>query len=521
MTSTSFLRPPGGLVAAGALTLASCATERRPVMPVETPPIAALAGDPAIIDQTVRSTIVPGEAPLPTTPGAPSGPAVKAGSIAVNLPNADVAVVAKTVLGDILRVPYTIAPGTARPVTFVTPGPVSRGSLLTLLEASLKAAGLALVPVGPGYTITAAQAATAPIGSEVVGYGSETVALQFINAAELKKVIDPVLPGVVASIDESQNAVTIAGTTGQRKGARDLIAQFDVNWLRGMSFGMLIPQRTDARLIAPELEKLINAPDAPTRGLVKIIAMERLNGILAISRQPQYLEDVRRWVEILDREGQGSEPRIYVYRVQNGRARDLARTLNLAFGGGGANGDAATSDPLGEPGRGGTPVRDTTGQNGGSTPAPLRPPSATTGAPDAGGGGGGASDQARISADETNNAVIVFGTPKQYAVAESALRQLDITPLQVMIEAAITEVSLTDDLRFGVQWNFVTGSSNFTLGEGSTTTPTRNLPGFSYFYTGSDISAALNALEKPDKFEGRLGTQADGPQQSDGGAASG
>src|SRR5262249_38782300 len=141
-----------------------------------------------------------------------------------------------------------------------------------------------------------------------------------------------VLPGVATATDTSSNTVTIAGTTGQRNNAHALITQFDVNWLRNTSFALFVPQRTDSRLIAPELDKLINAPDAPTRGLVRLITMEKLNGILAVSAQAQYLQDVQRWVEILDREGEGTEARLFVYHVQNGRARDLAKTLNSVFG---------------------------------------------------------------------------------------------------------------------------------------------------------------------------------------------
>ena len=57
----------------------------------------------------------------------------------------------------------------------------------------------------------------------------------------------------------------------------------------------------------------------------------------------------------------------------------------------------------------------------------------------------------RLTSDEVNNAIVVYATPRDYAVVEDALRQLDIAPSQVMIEAAITEVTLTDALRFGVQ----------------------------------------------------------------------
>src|SRR5436305_15184429 len=89
-----------------------------------------------------------------------------------------------------------------------------------------------------------------------------------IYAEELKKVIDGALPGVVAGVDGAGGRITIAGTTGQRASARDLIRQFDVNWLRNMSFALFVPERTDARLIVPELDKLINAADADRKSVV-------------------------------------------------------------------------------------------------------------------------------------------------------------------------------------------------------------------------------------------------------------
>jgi general secretion pathway protein D len=255
---------------------------------------------------------------------------------------------------------------------------------------------------------------------------------------------------------------------------------------------MFVPQRTDARLIVPELDKLLNAADAPTRGLVRLIAMEKLNGILAITGNQQYLEDVRRWVEILDREGDSAAPRVFVYRVQNGRARDLAKTLGNAFGTGGDS-QNSQSDPFASQ------------QNGDAVPPPNpRAPvdrnangmrDGVAGQGQGQGQGGLAGPQVRISADEVNNAIVVYGTPKDYAVVEEALRKLDVTPTQVLIEAAITEVTLNDTLRYGVQWNFQTGDANFALSEGNTAIPTRLLPGFSFFYGSGSISATLNALE--------------------------
>lgn len=479
--------------AAIALALAASACAGATQHPTPLPPGSAAAtfvGE-APPPADVGVTIIGSEAPPPTLPPRRRDPAVP-GDIQLNFPSADVRVVAQAVLGDLLRVPYTVTPDATGQITLVTPAPIARQSVIAVFEDALRAANLALVQQGGGFAIMPISAAQAAgiTGATTTGYSSEVIALQFINAEELKKLLDTVVPNVAIASDATTNSITIAGTAGQRASARDIVAQFDVNWLRNMAFAYFTPQRTDARLIAPELERLINAPDAPTRGLVRLIAMERLNGIIAVSAQRQYLEDVRRWVEVLDREGASSEARLFVYRVQNGRSRDLARTLNAAFGRSGAMAAGATplaaaapsppppgdENPLGEAALPQSPP---------ATAAPLAPADAQTRGP-----------AVSITSDETNNAVIVFGTPREYALVEDALRKLDVPPFQVLIEAAITEVTLNDDLRYGVQWNFSTGSSNFALSEGSGPNPVRVLPGFSYFLANSDIAATLNALEQ-------------------------
>lgn len=471
-----------------------------PVSTIPTPALAQAALD-AGQDEHVRSTIVTGATTMPVVSRPATRPPAH-GDISLNLPQADVSVVAATVLGDLLHKSYTIAPGLSGAVSFVTPYPVSRGALLGLLEDALRAANMALVPQGGGYAIQPAASARAPIGQDVAGFGSEVVSLRFINADEVRKVLDSLLPGVVTAADSATGTITISGTSGQRSSARDLLQQFDVDWLRNTSFALYVPQKTDSRLIVPSLDKLINAPDSPTRGLVRLLAMDQINGILAISANPQYLQDVRRWIEILDREGQSTEPRIYVYRVQNGRSRDLTRTINAAFGtGGGGTGGGGMTDSYG--GSGGPSAQGNPGDaaNGfGQQPSPppgmpgasgtTRGSANATGTAGAGAPSGGGP---RVTSDEINNAVIVYATPREYAVVEDALRKLDLPPTQVLIEAAITEVGLNDDLGYGVQWNFA--SNGNTLGVGTASTAPGGSTTFSYSYTGSSIAASLKALE--------------------------
>jgi general secretion pathway protein D len=493
-----------GLVVLGLGAGAGCvpAFAAPPAEPMAIPatPAIATATDPTIaLDAPVRSTIVAGTTTMPVVAKPAHKPPQK-GDISLNFPAADVATVAHAVLGDLLHRNYVIAQGVTGQVTLRTPYPVSKTALFELFEDALHDAGLALVAVSGGLEIQQSANARAAIAAEEAGSGSEVIQVRYINPDEIRKVLDQVLPGVVTASSVPTGAITIAGTTGQRAGARDIIRQFDVDWLRNTSFALFMPHRTDARLIVPSLDKLINAPDSPTHGLVRLISMDQLNGILAISTQPAYLRDIQRWVEILDREGETNEPRIFVYRVQNGRARDLTRTINSAYGvTTGDSGSAGAGDPFGEHQQVASAIP------GAPPPQAARGPVVAGAAPGGATGGQAASGspQARVTADEGNNAVIVFGTPREYAVVEDALRKLDVPPQQILIEAAITEVGLTDNTSYGVQWNYTSGATNVgysTTGTASGSpaipTPAASLPGFSYFYSGSSISATLNALQQ-------------------------
>ncbi len=465
-------------------------------------------------DRKVSATILEGQPPAPMI--SPQPVQIRGGDISLNFPSADVRAVAQAVLGDILKVPFSVAPGLNTAVTVVTPKPIARSSVIAFLEEALRTSGLALVARNGTFAIEQIDQARASgsggVGS-TIGFTSEIYQLQFVSADEMKRLLDPVLPGVVAQADAATGRLTLSGTTGQRASARDLLKQFDVNWLRNMSFALFVPQRSDSRLIVPELEKLINAPDAPTRGLVRLISMEKLNGILAVSSQRQYLDDVNRFVEILDREGQNNEPRLFVYRVQNGRSRDLTKTLNNAFGNtstsSGNEGNSQAIQFEQSPDGGNGRERSGSGQGQGQGQGEQRPSSApqppnlNSNAPLDIRGEGETQGvlKARISSDDTNNAILVYGTPREYSLIEDALRKLDILPFQVFIEAAITEVSLTDDLRFGLQWNFSPDGSNGTLTENTGGLAlVRNVPGFSFaFSPSSTINAVLNTLESKTK----------------------
>ncbi|HEY7852751.1 MAG TPA: type II secretion system secretin GspD [Caulobacteraceae bacterium] len=461
-------------------------------------------GSAPAIDREVRSTILPGTPPI--RPAPPPVQVMAGGDIALNFPGVDVQAVAKVILGDTLHVRYSVDPSLHGPVTVRTAHPIRRGDVLAFFEQSLTAANLVLADQGGTYTIIPAATARgeAPVvAANDLGYGNETIALKFVNAEELRKLLDPLVPNAISVADPASNLLVVSGNSTQRRALRELVAQFDVDWLRGMSFGLFVPERTDARLIAPELEKLLNAPGSPSAGLVRLIAMDQLNGILAISPQPQYLDDVRRFVEILDREGESAERRVFVYHVQNGRAADLAKVLNTAYGNAQTGGSNTDTGP--------TELVDRTESKAPNSVAATNPLVAgllaraataavkNENAAAEGARGGSAGSGTTITADETNNAIVVFSTPRDFALIEDALRKLDVPPLQVMIDATISEVTLNHALQYGIQWSFKSGNSSGALTQPNaagiaTNIPQQNFPGFSYLYSGGSVTATLNAL---------------------------
>jgi general secretion pathway protein D len=456
--------------------------------------------------------------------------------INLNFPGVDVHEAAKAILGDILGLNYSVDPSVSGAVTVVTANPVRKADVFPLLEDSLKAANLGLVRRGMVYTIVPlAEAKRQPqlVGPVDPGYGTEAVSLHFVGATELKKLLEPLVPeNAISQIDPGRNIILITGSAGERASIRGLIEQFDVNWLHGMSFSMFVPKHTDSKVILPQLDALLNGDGAPTAGLVRLLSVDRLNGILAISAQPQYLRDVGRWVEMLDREGEEGTRRLFVYRVQNGRASDLATVIVNAFGappGANSSNTQTTASkypnglnrpsPVGTfqqtPNAGG-PMGSTPSNNGNTGSGAFgnigasssealggQPQAVTgqmlqlsaTGAP------------VTLTSDDSNNAIVVFATAREYAIIEDAINKLDVQPLQVMIEAAITEVTLTDQLQYGVQWAFQagTGSINLNQAQGAssnTVTGTATVPGFTYLLNyGATITATLNALSGITKVE--------------------
>jgi general secretion pathway protein D len=363
------------------------------------------------------------------------------------------------------------------------------------------------------------------------GFGIQVVPLRYISATEAARLLEPFAPpGGTIQLDPSRNLLLLAGAPAELDTLNDLIATFDVDWLAGMSFGLFPLTSATAGDVVLELEEVFGALEAgPLEGVIRFLPIERLNAVLVISSQPAYLDRARTWIARLDQIGE--EPQIYVYHVQNGRAADLAGVLSETFGIQTATvgpsellapglepvGIGSSGFGLGESGfeseraPGQERARQRTEEQDEELEEDVgRRPRAA--ARSRFGGAGSASERrtaadlasafpgdVRIIADESTNSLVIRARPQEFREIESALRQLDIIPLQVLIEATIAEVTLRGELRYGVEWFFRYGDVSFASSTGLTNItasgPLTAPLGFAALFSNADVRAVFNALE--------------------------
>ena len=468
--------------------------------------------------------------------GARSQPGPSGEGFELNFENTPIASVAKVVLGDILGTGYTIDPRVQGMISLASGRPVPKSDLLFVLENALRLSGVVLVKDVQGFRLI-------PLGDAVgagnldsaeaqaePGYGISVVPLRYVSATTLIKLLDSFAtkPGMVRA-DTSRNMLLIQGSGAERRTAIETVLGFDVDWMRGQSVGVFPIRYTSPEPIITELEKIMDSGDGGlSQNTVKFQPISRLNAVLVVTRKPDLLRSAETWIRRLDA-ADTSRTGVHVYRVKYGEARQLARVLNDIFVGGGGGsfdtpanqvaprgglGITASADRLspggglggattaggagtfGSPAGGSTTAgRTGTGGGLGSTPSTLG--RSTLGA-DAnaldtrsptGGGGQPLLEGVRITADAIGNSLLIYASTENYQIVERTLVQLDRPQLQVAIDATVAEVTLNDNLSYGVQFFLQSKASGVP---GNVSNIPTSPPGVPSINAAGLVGAALN-----------------------------
>ena len=486
------------------------------------------------------------------------------GEYSLNFDDADLGEVTKVILGDILGRNYTISPQGAGKVTLQTSTPLTKEELIPTLEMLLGLNNAALTQVAGAYLIKPASEAlySSAISSlssakMPIGYQVRVIPVKNVSATDLSEILKPLMPEKsILHVDTARNIILAAGTGVELTRLMDVVNTFDGDILKGRSFGLFTPANVSAGKIINELNQIFN--NKKESEFFRFIEIERLNAILAITHQSSYLKNIESWVTRLDKINTDAVGGVNVYRAQHVSAVELAETLSHIYGSGGgmsgsrasiASGRRSTSASNRNSGFGGSSNSMSGGQGGfgnsasgtggiagnntggGTGFGDSSQSGGSFGSSGSGFGGGsnsgfgsssgtGSSQSAfsgssnngsgnndlpnvKIIPDIGNNSLVIVASAQEYQVIKNVLKQIDVLPLQVMIDATILEVTLKDELQYGINWylthqnggtNVINGGAGqgFSFKEIATGVATG---GFSYaFSSGSqDINAVLKA----------------------------
>lgn len=384
------------------------------------------------------------------------------GEITLNFEGQGIQEVIHAILGSLLQESYVIAPGISGEVTFSTARPVSRDQLLPILEMLLRWNGATLVwKEGRFHVLPIADAIRGNLTPRVAGgpmqrgYQVLAVPLKYVSPEQMRTILEPYArEDAIVSADPLRSLLVLAGTRAELRNYLQIIETFDVDWLQGMSIGIFQIQRVEVADLIAELEGVFgaDAESSPLAGMFRIMPLERLNSVMVITPQEHYLREIERWIQRLDRSSPEAGARLYVYKVKNLDADVLAGYLSNLFGSGAGGGRATRRSDRGElaPGlevatassvsefqtqTGPQAQARRSGQDGGGTSVTL-----------------GQNGDIRVTAVMETNSLLIQASPSEYDAILSAIERLDEEPLQVLIEAQVLVVNLTDELQYGVSW---------------------------------------------------------------------
>jgi general secretion pathway protein D len=467
--------------------------------------------------------------------------------VTLNLVNVPAPQAAKTVLGDMLGIKYTVDPGVEGKITIQTPNPVSRSTIIDLFQAALRANNAALVKSNGQYRIVPVD--QAPVGAaikvsgpadieEKLGSRVQVVQLRYVAASEIRRILEPISPrNSIIRTDDTRQTITLSGTEEEIAGILDAISVFDVDVMRGMSFAIVPVKTSQPAAIADELKHVFASDrEGPMSRMIQFLPNKRLGAILIISPQPRYLARAEAWARKLDDHAAGSEKQFFTYEVQNRPAQELVDALQSMFaaelGGGRSGRNVAPRYQEARVQSSGSQSFSTFGTSGGGQafggsaggfgstggfaqtqggqfgaaqaagPGASRVPqqsafasAADAAAPAPGGGEDGAeAPRIKVVADDSKNAILMEATLADYRRLMKVIETLDVVTNQVLIDATIAEITLNDDLKFGVRWSLQGKLANYSFTDDAAGALSSVFPGFSYAVKAANLAGSLNAL---------------------------
>ncbi len=396
-------------------------------------------------------------------PEQPSGEDV----VELNYEQVDLRVVLEE-LAEALDISIVIDPSIDNKVSLRTSGvrPLAQADIWPLIRMLTRDAGVVLDRVGNIYNARKIQGSLPVeiVTADTLGQGTaarimQVTPLTYVSAEAALQVIEPLLApdGEVRTLT-SNNTLAISASEAQLQRINALLLLIDADPFANQGIHLYQLFNANAVEVADELADILQLIEGTTPAY-QVKGIERINAILVTAPATRGFDEITRWVQILDADGQEQVEQLFYYKVKNLLAVDLANTLTSVFEE--EEGDA----PLAAVNR---ERAEASNQDSGQVSDAATTSNTSSAAVSA-------NLRVKIVADEATNSLLIRSSARDYRQLLTTINQLDAVPLQVMINAVIAQITLTDANKFGVDWSRV--AANSAVDNISTNTSTAFLPG--------------------------------------------
>ena len=392
-----------------------------------------------------------------------------AGDLSVELTKVDIKQAIKIILGDILKLNYVLHPNVRGLVTLRTVRPITKTQMLGLLDAVLEAHGLmavhgdGIVQIIPSSSKKDAKV-THLLKQTKDGFGVEVIPLTNIPTGKMLKLLAPVVEkDDVLDLPGINNLLLISGIKKQRITIKKLIELLDVDAMASQYVAIVSLQNTRPEVMISELEQILSPRG---NGLVRFTPIKRLNALMAITPNQKLIETVNLWIARLDKTKDADERRLFVYFVKHSDATALTETLKGVFASSVRHRRGILQD------------NDVKNKD---TKSAL---SQTTLHPN-------------FNSDHASNSILIWATGREYELISEVLTKVDISPLQVLIEGTVLEVTLQDNLRYGLKYLIESGNFRSLFTQSNAAIASSILPGFGVTFGGQNTTKlVIDALSE-------------------------
>mgnify|MGYP006416916175 FL=1 len=339
--------------------------------------------------------------------------------ITFNFQNADIKEVLKVILGDIMGLNYTIDKRVTGVITLRTEGKFYDNELMDIVQATLNINGFAIVNDGNIFQVLPIQEARSEarivqLDSSVKPGGREVITQLVPLKHVAPQAIIPTLRGLLTKAGfviapNDTHAIVISDNVTNMGRLLKVIATYDVPFFAGKAMRFYEIKYADPVTLAKDLELVAQTLGASTKAPkmdISFIPFQDTNKIMVATSIPKLLDSIESWISNIDIHIGVNKPKMYIYKMQHEQAETTVAVLTEMF------------------------------------KEKITPPEKGLKA---------GTEAMKIIADKNTNTIIIKALPSDYQNIKTIIQTIDATPQQVLIEAIVAEVTLTDSLDMGVE----------------------------------------------------------------------